>query len=135
MVCGLPPPRRPGILDCKLPKDFIPCRDNIHNSMMDNILFKDKQLRMLLILKDSTQNWYLSTLAQRASATYVHACNFVNACESLGIATSEKHGKIKTVKLTDKGYKLAELLESANTIIKSTAKAAAEPAQPPEQQK
>jgi predicted transcriptional regulator len=85
--------------------------------MMDKILFKDKQLKMLLALKDSSQNWYLSTLAKQASSTYVHACNFVNACESLGIATSEKHGKIKTVKLTDKGYKLAELLESATSII------------------
>ena len=99
--------------------------------MMDNILFKDKQLKMLLTLKDSSQNWYLSTLAQHANSTYVHACNFVNACESLGIATSEKHGKIKTVKLTEKGYKLAELLESATSIIKSNAKSA-EPA--PQQQ-
>ena len=78
--------------------------------MMENILFKDKQ--RLLNFKDSSQNWYLSTLAQHASATYVHACNFVNACENLGLATSEKHGKIKTVKLTEIGYKLAQLLES-----------------------
>lgn len=101
--------------------------------MMDNILFKDKQLRMLLILKDSSQNWYLSKLAQRASATYVHACNFVNACEALGITSSEKHGKIKNVKLTEKGYKLAELLESANSIIKSSSIKAAEtaPQEPP----
>ncbi len=90
--------------------------------MMENILFKDKQLKMLLTLKDSSQNWYLSTLAQHASATYVHACNFVNACENLGLATSEKHGKIKTVKLTEKGYKLAELLESASSIIGNNVK-------------
>jgi predicted transcriptional regulator len=102
--------------------------------MMENILFKDKQLRMLLILKDSSQSWHLSSLAQHASSTYVHACNFVNACESLGIASSEKHGKIKTVKLTEKGYKLAELLESANAIVKSAPKVA-EPVQQQEAQK
>ena len=92
--------------------------------MMDNILFKDKQLRMLLTLNDSSQSWYLSTLAKHSNSTNVHACNFVNACESLGLAISEKHGKIKTVKLTEKGYKLAELLESATSIIGSNAKSA-----------
>ncbi len=105
--------------------------------MMDKILFKDKQLKMLLALKDTSQNWYLSNLAQRASSTYVHACNFVNACESLGIATSEKHGKIKTVKLTDKGYKLAELLESATSILGSNVANGVKVAKPeqPEQPK
>lgn len=99
--------------------------------MMDNILFKDKQLRMLLALKDGSQPWYLSTLAKHASATYVHACNFVNACEALGITTGEKHGKLKTIKLTEKGQRLAELLDGANSILKNGNSGSAQQEQEP----
>ncbi len=100
--------------------------------MMNNILFKDKQIRMLLALKDSSQSWYISTLAKHAGSTYVHACNFVNACEALGLASGEKHGKLKTIKLTEKGFRLAELLDGATSILKSSASPAA--AAPAEQQ-
>lgn len=102
--------------------------------MMSNILFKDKQLRMLLALKDGSQSWYLSTLAKQTSATYVHACNFVNACEALGLTTGEKHGKVKTIKLTEKGFRLAELLEGASTILKTSASAPPSAAQDAQQE-
>ncbi|MGC8669975.1 MAG: hypothetical protein ACP5TL_02370 [Candidatus Micrarchaeia archaeon] len=82
------------------------------------MLFKRKQLLVLLALKDSTQDWYISTLAKAANATYVHTCNFINECEKRGITVSEKHGKIKRVKLTEKGLKLAELLSNSYALIK-----------------
>ncbi len=85
----------------------------------NGILFKGKQLSIILALKDSGQSWYTSTLAKAAGATYVHTCNFINACARLGIVTSEKHGKIKEIKLTDKGAKLAEMLSSAYNLINS----------------
>jgi predicted transcriptional regulator len=85
-----------------------------------SILFKGKQLLIILALKDSSQNWYTSTLAKAAGATYVHTCNFINECIKLGIVTSEKHGKIKEIKLTEKGTKLADMLSNAYNIINST---------------
>ncbi len=86
-----------------------------------DMLFKKKQLLILLALKDSTQGWYISTLAKAAGATYVHACNFIKECEKMGITTSEKHGKLKMVKLTDKGLKIANMLNDAYAMINEPA--------------
>ncbi|MCL4373478.1 MAG: hypothetical protein M1360_01980 [Candidatus Marsarchaeota archaeon] len=81
------------------------------------MLFKRKQLLIILALKDSAQGWYISTLAKAAGATYVHTCNFLKECEKRGITTSEKHGKIKLVKLTEKGMKLADMLNGAYAAL------------------
>ena len=75
---------------------------------MGNILLRNKQAGILIALKDTSQSWYISSLAKAADTTYVHACNFLSECEKLGLTSSEKHGKMKTIKLTDKGRKVAE---------------------------
>lgn len=85
--------------------------------MNNNIILKQKQAKILIALKDTTQNWYISTIAKASNTTYVHACNFLAECESLGITTSEKHGKIKLIRLTEKGLRLAELISSINTMV------------------
>lgn len=87
--------------------------------MEGGILFKDKHLKILLALRDTTQSWYITTLAKASNTTYVHTCNFLGACESLGITGSEKHGKIKLIKLTERGVKLADMLANAYSIINS----------------
>lgn len=83
------------------------------------ILIKDKQAKILICLKDSTQNWYISSLAKVANTTYVHTCNFLINCEKLGITKSEKHGKIKTIKLTEKGMQIADSLSNIYNVINS----------------
>jgi predicted transcriptional regulator len=95
----------------------------------NNILFKGKQTGILLALKDSSQAWYVSSLAKAAGTTYVHACNFINVCEEMGIVNCEKHGKLKVVKLTDKGAKITEMLYGITTMI--SAQNAAQPQAPP----
>lgn len=84
---------------------------------MNNILLKQKQTKIIMALRDTNQNWYISTLAKASSTTYVHACNFLSECETLGITTSERHGKIKIITLTDKGHKLAEMLASISSLV------------------
>lgn len=87
--------------------------------MVGGILFRDKHLKILLALRDTTQSWYISTLAKASNTTYVHTCNFLKVCEGLGITDSEKHGKIKLVKLTETGVKLADMLASAYSMVNS----------------
>jgi predicted transcriptional regulator len=82
-----------------------------------NIILRQKQSRILLALRDPSQNWYISSLAKACDTTYVHACNFLAVCESMGITESEKHGKLKVIKLTDKGLRLADLIASINSIL------------------
>lgn len=75
---------------------------------MGSILLRDKQAGILVALKDGSQSWYISSLAKAANTTYVHTCNFLAECEKLNLVSSEKHGKMKTIKLTDKGRAVAE---------------------------
>lgn len=84
---------------------------------MENIILKQKQAKILIALRDNTQDWYISTLAKATGTTYVHACNFLSTCENLGIVSSEKHGKLKIIMLTDKGVKLADMLNSINSLV------------------
>ena len=84
---------------------------------MNNILLKQKQAKILVALKDTSQNWYISTLAKATGTTYVHACNFLTSCEALGITSSEKHGKLKFIKLTEKGLRVADMLVTMNSLL------------------
>ncbi len=80
-----------------------------HESML---LFKDKQAKLILALADGTKEWYLSNLAKSANVTYIHTSRFVTKCEKVGIMSSEVHGKIKRVYLTDKGKEIANGISS-----------------------
>jgi len=84
---------------------------------MENIILKQKQARILLALRDTNQNWYISSLAKASNTTYVHTCNFLVVCESMGITQSEKHGKLKLIKLTERGLRLADMITNINAII------------------
>lgn len=85
--------------------------------MQEAILLKGKQAKILIALKNTQQPWYLASLAKESGATYVHVCNFVNMCEKLGIVKNEKHGKVKEVKLTEKGAQLADMVAGIYTVL------------------
>jgi predicted transcriptional regulator len=84
---------------------------------MDNLIFKYKHAKILIALRDGSQSWYLTSLAKAAGATYVHTCNFVESCEEIGFITSERHGKEKMIKLTEKGAKVADMVASIYSEI------------------
>lgn len=81
------------------------------------IILKDKQARIIISLKSKEQEWYLSSLAKATGTTYVHACKFIAACEGKGLTESERHGRIKVIRLTDKGIQLAELVAEIYGIM------------------
>ncbi len=85
--------------------------------MPASIILKEKQSRILITLRSNQQAWYIASLAKAADTTYVHACNFIKTCETLGLVTNEKHGKIKEIKLTERGIQLADMLNSVTTLI------------------
>lgn len=72
------------------------------------LLFKEKQIKILLALSDKSKGWNLTEVSKAAGATYVHTSKFVTRCEDLGIIQVEMHGKIKTLNLTPKGREIAE---------------------------
>ncbi len=86
-----------------------------------NLLLMEKQAMIILTLKNAAQEWNISTLAKASGTTYVHTCNFLILCESKGIVSSERHGRIKTVKLTEMGTKLADMVDGIHTMISEKA--------------
>ncbi len=96
--------------------------------MNNNIILKQKQAKIIALLKDTSQTWYISTLAKASGTTYVHSCNFLSTCEALGLTSSERHGKLKLIKLTDKGLKLADFIININSLVNV-------PMQAPQEQK
>ena len=104
--------------------------------MPDNkgeLLFKTKQTKILLSLKNNQQPWHITTLSQASGTTYVHTSNFIKRCEELGITVAEKHGKIKEIKLTEKGLQIAGMISSIYAAMAQPTLKTPEP--PKEQQK
>ena len=109
--------------------------------MEGSILLKDKQAMILVSLKEGKQPWHIATLSKACNTTYVHTSNFIKKCEQIGIVQNERHGKMKEIKLTEKGAKLADLLSGVYAMInqQNLAQQAPKPAEekekaPPPQQ-
>lgn len=85
--------------------------------MAGTIVLKDKQAKILLSLRNTQQPWHISSLAKASEATYVHTHNFIRTCAALGIVSIEKHGKIKEIKLTDKGTAIADMAAGMYALI------------------
>ncbi|MCL4371954.1 hypothetical protein M1373_01400 [Candidatus Marsarchaeota archaeon] len=82
-----------------------------------NILLKGKQTSIILLLKDRSKDWDIGELAKASSSTYVHSCNFIKLCEDAGIVSSERHGKGKLIRLTDKGMAIAQHIENIYSLL------------------
>ncbi len=91
--------------------------------MPKGILLKDKQARIVLALKSTQQPWYMSTIVKECGTTYVHAHNFIKTCQEAGIVSVEKHGKIKEVKLTERGIQVADMIAGIYSALNQQQKA------------
>ncbi|MEM3841318.1 MAG: winged helix DNA-binding protein [Candidatus Micrarchaeaceae archaeon] len=81
-----------------------------------HILLRDKQAAIILLLKAS-QDVSISSIAKSTGTTYVHVSNFIAECEKLGITVSEKHGRLKSVRLSEKGIKIADMLSAISSYL------------------
>ncbi len=97
-----------------------------------SLLFKDKQLRLLLTLSNTSREWYLADLAKAANVTYIHTSRFISRCEESGIVATERHGRAKRIFLTEKGTDLASTLQGV--VNKINQPKAQQPQQQPQLQ-
>lgn len=72
------------------------------------LFFKDKQVKLLIVLNNQTREWHISDLSKEAGVTYLHTSNFIKKCEEKGLVASEKHGRTKRLVLTEKGREVAK---------------------------
>jgi len=73
---------------------------------------------MLVSLKKNTRMRYGSLLAKEVDCTYSHAVKILQTLEVLKLVGFEKRGRIKVIKLTNKGREVADCIETIRNLIK-----------------
>lgn len=89
----------------KVPKDIF------------EVFFRKKPSMILVALKGSNKNKYGSVLAKEVDCTYSHAVKILQEMERAKLVNFEKKGRIKTIKLTENGLKVAEHIERIKDIL------------------
>jgi predicted transcriptional regulator len=77
---------------------------------LKEILLRKKPLCVFLQLKDTSKDWYASNLAAVCGVTYVHTTKLLKELKKSNLVTFEVKGRVKKVKLTERGMQLASAL-------------------------
>ena len=88
--------------------------------MKDNldIFFRRKPAMMLVSLKKNLRMRYGSVLAKEVDCTYSHAVKILQTLQELDLVEFDKKGRVKLIKLTEKGKEVAAAIESIQGIIR-----------------
>ncbi len=78
---------------------------------MLGVFVREKPAKIVMILKDTTNQWHLSKIAAATGTTYVYVTKFISNLERKGLVTIEQKGKMRLVKLTDKGLVIVNLID------------------------
>lgn len=81
------------------------------------VFFRKKPAMILVALRRNTKNRYGSILAKEVDCTYSHAVKILQEMEKARLVAFEKHGRIKNIKLTDQGNKVAEHIEKIKELL------------------
>lgn len=76
---------------------------------LKRFFLQEKPTDMIVILRRQNSS-YASELSTKADTTYSHAVKVMNRMKEIGLVESEKIGRKKEYRLTDKGQKLADNL-------------------------
>lgn len=81
------------------------------------VFFRRKPANILVALRKNTKNRYGSILAKEVDCTYSHAVKILQEMEKANLVEFVKQGRIKMIKLTDNGNKIAEHIERIQTLL------------------
>ena len=81
------------------------------------VFFRKKPAMILVALRKGGKNRYGSVLAKEVDCTYSHAVKILQEMEKAKLVDFEKQGRIKTIKLTDDGNKIAEHIEKIRSLL------------------
>lgn len=81
------------------------------------VFFRKKPAMILVALRKNNRNRYGSVLAKEVDCTYSHAVKILQEMEKAKLVTFEKHGRIKTIALTDGGNRIAEYIEKISELL------------------
>lgn len=72
---------------------------------------------MLVTLLNSTNEHYASSLAKVVDCTYSHIVKILNEMQKAGLVQFKKQGRLKVLKLTDKGVKVAQSIDDIRNAL------------------
>ncbi len=75
------------------------------------LFIKSKPCQILVLLRDTNQQWHAAKLASQSGASYIYTSSLLSKLEKENLITSERKGRAKFVKLTEKGVQLASLVD------------------------
>ncbi|MEK6922264.1 MAG: winged helix DNA-binding protein [Nanoarchaeota archaeon] len=81
------------------------------------VFFRRKPAMILVALRRGGKNRYGSVLAKEVDCTYSHAVKILQEMEKAKLVDFEKQGRIKTIRLTENGTKIAEHIERIKNIL------------------
>ena len=81
------------------------------------VFFRRKPAMILIALRKNTRFRYGSILAKEVDCTYSHAVKILQEMEKAKLVDFEKQGRIKVIKLTENGNKVAEYIERIKNLL------------------
>jgi len=81
------------------------------------VFFRKKPAMILMALRKGTKNRYGSVLAKEVDCTYSHAVKILQEMERARLVNFEKHGRIKSIELTESGNRIAENIEKIRNLL------------------
>ena len=82
------------------------------------VFFRRKPAMILVALRKSNKNRYGSILAKEVDCTYSHAVKILQEMERAKLVDFVKQGRIKIIRLTDTGNRVAEHIERIKNLLK-----------------
>ncbi|MCX8194228.1 MAG: 40S ribosomal protein S19 [Candidatus Pacearchaeota archaeon] len=82
-----------------------------------NTFFRKKPALILTALRKGGRARYGSLLAKEVDCTYSHAVKILQSLEKFGLVGFEKKGRIKLIKLTNKGQDVADSIQKIKDIF------------------
>ena len=84
-----------------------------------DLFLRSKPSRALMQISDILErgNKYSSRIAKEVDTTYAHIVKIIKEFERLGLITSEKEGRKKIIKLTEKGKKMSDHFKGVHELL------------------
>jgi predicted transcriptional regulator len=82
---------------------------------MWKFLVQEKPAEIILALRG--EETYPSAVAKKVGTTFAHAFNILSKLEKAGLVASREEGRIRRVRLTEKGEELASALEKLRGMV------------------
>jgi len=77
-----------------------------------NFFVNEKPVKALVALSDKEKTWYASLLAKQVDCTYAHMVNVLDELAAAELVVFDREGRVKLVRLTEKGEELAHEFET-----------------------